>query len=186
MNLDIGNTQKIIADWRGDDLRQLAYALATTHHETGGTMLPVREKGGKNPAAYFFKMYDPDSPDVGRAELARRMGALAGDGVVFYGRGYAQITWRPNYVKFEKLLKQDFTSSALAADRVLEHTNAFEVLYIGMTKGLFTGKKLSDYINAKRCDYLNARRIINGRDCAQMVADKAAAYFGALQARATG
>ena len=33
-----------------------------------------------------------------------------------------------------------------------------------MHKGLFTGKKLSDYINATKTDYLNARRIINGVD----------------------
>ncbi len=39
----------------GKDLRWLAYALATTHHETGARMQPVHERGGKR---YFFKMYD--------------------------------------------------------------------------------------------------------------------------------
>ena len=35
---------------------------------------------------------------------------------------------------------------------------------VGMRKGLFTGKKLGDYIGASGCDYKNARRIINGVD----------------------
>ncbi len=33
-----------------------------------------------------------------------------------------------------------------------------------MIQGLFTGKKLSDYINASKCDYDYARRIINSTD----------------------
>jgi len=33
---------------------------------------------------------------------------------------------------------------------------------IGMIKGLFTGKKLSDYLTDTKKDYFNARRIING------------------------
>jgi hypothetical protein len=44
MNLTIGNTQKIIAAFKGDDIRHLAYMLAITHKETGGKMLPVRER----------------------------------------------------------------------------------------------------------------------------------------------
>jgi hypothetical protein len=39
------------------DDRWLAYALATTYHETAFTMQPINEKGG---AKYFFNMYDKD------------------------------------------------------------------------------------------------------------------------------
>jgi hypothetical protein len=44
---------------------------------------------------------------------------------------------------------------------------------IGMEKGLYTGKKLSDYINQSRCDYVQSRRIINGMDRAKLIADYA-------------
>ena len=179
MNLTVGNTQKIIDSWRGD-LRQLAYMLATAYHETAGTMLPIKEYGGKNPDIYFHKMYDPESPDPSRAKLAKKMGALAGDGVMFYGRGYVQITWRPNYVKFEKLLAKDFTSSIKAADRLLDHDIALFTMAHGMQNGSFTGKKLSDYINDTKTDYVGARRIINGTDCAQKIADLAAEYYRLL------
>ncbi len=179
INLTTGNTQKIIDSWDGD-LRQLAYMLATAYHETGGKMIPVREKYSKNPDEYFHRMYDPESPDPDRAKLAKKMGALHGDGVIFYGRGYPQITWRPNYLKFEKILKQDLTSSAKAADKLLDHDTALFVMAYGMQNGSFTGKKLSDYINDTKTDYVGARRIINGTDCAQKIADLAAEYYRLL------
>ena len=53
------------------DNRWVAYALATVCHETEKTMQPIREKGSK---AYFFRMYDKDSPDAGRRRVAARLG----------------------------------------------------------------------------------------------------------------
>lgn len=176
IDLNLGNTQKIIGSWFGRK-PELAYILATIYHETAGTMLPIRERGGDK---YFFKMYDPQSFVPSRAALAIKMGARNGDGVIFYGRGYVQITWRQNYLKFENLLKQDFTSSALAADKMLEHDNAIFAAIYGMERGFFTGKKLSDYINPEKTDYVGARRIINGADCAQKIADLAAEYYRLL------
>jgi hypothetical protein len=35
-------------------------------------------------------------------------------------------------------------------------------MVIGMEKGIFTGRKLSDYITKEKADYYNARKIING------------------------
>jgi putative chitinase len=169
---------KLINLWKGDDLRQLAYVLATVHHETAGTMLPIRERGNRG---YFFRMYDPKSYVPSRASLAKRMGALPGDGEIFYGRGYAQLTWRANYEKFGKLLKMDFTSSVTAADKVLDPEISAKVLFLGMEHGLFTGKKLSDYFNDRTEDWFNARKIVNGLDRAQDIANLAKEYFRKLQ-----
>jgi hypothetical protein len=49
-----------------------------------------------------------------------------------------------------------------------------------MKKGVFTGKKLSDYINATSKNYFSARRIINGTDRAQDVANYAVIFEKAL------
>ncbi|WP_313025331.1 hypothetical protein [Pseudomonas lopnurensis] len=42
-----------------------------------------------------------------------------------------------------------------------------------MKEGIFTGKKLAHYINASGVDYVEARRIINGADQQQLIADYA-------------
>ena len=69
------------------DDRWLAYALATTYHETAFTMQPIHEKGGPK---YFFYMYDKDG---GRPKVAAALGnSQKGDGVLFHGRGYVQLT----------------------------------------------------------------------------------------------
>lgn len=161
---------------RVKDLRHKAYILATVYHETGGTMKPVRERGGPK---YFFKMYDPGSPDPDRAKQAKRMGALPGDGVIYYGRGYVQITWRLNYRKFGKHLRIDLENNP---DLALEPDNAHRILIDGMTLGMFTGKKLSDYLNDTKCDWVNARRIVNGLDCAEKIAFLAQEYYADLRA----
>jgi hypothetical protein len=45
---------------------------------------------------------------------------------------------------------------------------------VGMTQGLFTGRKLGDCIHDGNCDYRNARRIINGLDQCALIAEYAA------------
>jgi len=52
---------------------------------------------------------------------------------------------------------------------------------LGMRAGLFTGKKLADYINAQGCDYRNARKIINALDRADLIAGYAKTLEGILR-----
>jgi putative chitinase len=177
---------QIVRAWNdapGDlDLRWLAYALATVYHETARTMQPIREKGSD---AYFFRMYDKDSADEARRKVAERLGNVkAGDGVLFHGRGYVQITGRRNYKLFERRLGVDLTSDAEAADRMLEPRYAAKVMLQGMTQGLFTGKALSDYFTEKKSDWVNARRIINGVDRAEDIAGYAEKFHAALLTKA--
>jgi len=157
-------------------LKQLAYVLATVHHETAGTMDSIRERGGPK---YFFKMYDPESPLPERARLAAKMGAYPGDGVIYYGRGPGQLTWRRNYERFGKRLGLDLVGNP---DLALDPETGVRILFDGMIHGLFTGKRLSDYITAEKCDYYNARRTINGvvPVVAENIARKAEEYYGRL------
>ena len=159
------------------DDRWLAYALGTAFHETQFTMQPIREFGGKD---YFFRMYDPASSVPRRAAIARSMGAQPGDGVVFYGRGYVQLTWRANYAKMGKAFGVDLTSSAAAADQVLQAELAARIMFKGMEEGSFTTKKFSDYFNATTENWKNARRIINGNDCDEMIAVYAKKFYAAI------
>lgn len=143
------------------DPRHVAYALATAYHETAHTFAPIREYGKH----LYFAKYEPGTPN------GKRLGnVLRGDGIKFKGRGYVQITGRANYERFSRLLNVDLlTTPDLALDPLI----SYRIMALGMRGGLFTGKKLADYINATRTDYVNARRVINGLDRAELIAEYA-------------
>lgn len=141
----------ILTEWerRGlTDKRWLAYMLATTFHEVAGTMQPIEEYGrGRN------KMY----------------GRAGKNGKVFYGRGLVQLTWASNYIVMGKVLGIDlFNKPELA----LHLDIAVKILFEGMIRGLFTGRKLSDYFNHKTDNVIQARRIINGVRRGEILPDK--------------
>lgn len=116
---------------------QLAYILATVQHETAGTFMPLDEYGGSK------TRYAP-----------------------YWGRGYVQLTWKANYLKYAVLTGKDLVNHPeLAKDPQI----AAYILVHGFRTGAFTGKKISDYIGSN-CDFINARRCINGTDRAEAIA----------------
>jgi hypothetical protein len=141
------------------DLRNLqwaAYMLATVKHECADTWQPITERG---PKSYF------DQYETGTAKGRRLGNTEPGDGWRFRGRGYVQITGRANYQKMKEELGLGPAADLVAdPDQALRPAIAYRIMSVGMRKGLFTGKKLGDYITPDSCDYRNARRIINGLD----------------------
>ena len=139
------------------DIRWLAYALATTFHETAFTMQPIREFGrGRG------KKYGRRDPETGQ---------------VYYGRGFVQLTWRDNFEKASRALGIDFVRNP---DLVMQPENAAFIMFQGMADGWFTGHEFADHINAGKRDYYNARRIINGTDKAGTIAGYALKFEAAL------
>ena len=149
-------------------VEELAYVLATVKHETAHTMRPIVEKGGRE---YFLQMYDMTGPHKSRAAVLGN--SKPGDGPLFCGRGYVQITGRNNYRKFG--------IEATPAD-ALKPEIAARILFDGMIFGKFTGLSLSDCIKPGVPDFLGARRIINGRDCDALISGYAKAFLRALNA----
>lgn len=161
-----------LCETEGLTTEQTAYCLATAWHETGTTLQPITEKGPVN----YFNKYDT-------GPIAARLGntqELDGDGYKFRGRGYVQITGTFNYRTFSNILNVDLISSP---DLALDINNAGTIMIEGMKRGLFTGKKLTDYINDSKTDYFNSRRIINGIDRAQIIANYAVIFESALKAQ---
>lgn len=159
------------------DRRHLAYCLATTFHETGFTMEPVKERGGRD---YYLRLYDIVGDNPARA---RKMGnTKAGDGAKYCGRGYVQLTWKSNYEKCEILTGVPLLTYP---ERAMEPDVAATIMFYGMWSGLFTGRKLSHYIRGAKADYTQARRIINGMDKASDIAAYARKFQSALLAAAT-
>ena len=151
-----------------------AYALATAYHETAGTMQPIRERGGPQ---YLTNAYDVRGDNPARA---KRFGnTTPGDGVRYCGRGYVQLTWRSNYDKLGNLLGYPLAGNP---DLAMRPDIAAQILVRGMADGLFTGKKLADYITNAKCDFVGARRIINGIDKAAKIAGHAETFLAALKA----
>jgi peptidoglycan hydrolase-like protein with peptidoglycan-binding domain len=88
----------------------------------------------------------------------------------YYGRGYVQLTHRSNYQKYSEILGVDLVSNP---DRALERSIALFVLVHGMAYGIFTGRRLGEYVNVNQTDFYNARRVVNGTDRAQHIANLA-------------
>ena len=153
---------------------QLKYILATAQHETNNTFDPVREaywvrnkfikKFGKIKGAKRFENWGKKRFKTTRSEISY---------YPYYGRGYVQLTWKHNYVKFNEILhKFEVTEADIVAnpDMVLNTKVAAFILVYGMVHGSFTGRKLDHYINDSKTDFIGARRIINGRDKAKHIA----------------
>jgi len=144
-----------------DDIRKLAYILATAFHETGGRMVAVREGFAKSDksARHIIRNYK-----YGKVH--------EGTGHVYYGRGHVQLTWAQNYRRMGNILNIPlYENPDLALDPQISAT----ILVEGMTRGIsgkgdFTGKSLADYFNDNIDDPIGARRIVNGTDKDKLIA----------------
>jgi predicted chitinase len=147
-------------------IEYLAYALATTYHETARTMLPIEEYGKGAGRPYG----EPDSVT----------------GKTYYGRGYVQLTWKENYDNASReILDANFQKGNvdLVNNPELAMTifNAAQIALFGMLEGWFTGKSLDDYKTETGFNYVGARRIINGTDKAQTIAGYAHEFESAIR-----
>lgn len=157
----VSGTSAILDEWERrklTDLRWLAYMLGTVKWECDGTMQPIIEGGG---IKYLkSKKYYP-----------------------WYGRGYVQLTWERNYRAFQPAVLKLFGLDIVAnPDAALDPKAAAYIMFEGMQRGTFTGKKLADYFNDNKTDWVNARRVINGTDRAVEIAAISKQFFADLTA----
>jgi len=155
------------------DLRWAAYMLATVKHECANRWHPIIEFGKRS----YFDKYEADTA------LGKRLGNRdPGDGWRYRGRGYVQITGRANYERMTKALGLSPEESLVDdPEQTLRPEIAYRIMSVGMRKGLFTGKKLGDYISGETCDYRNARRMINGLDQADTIRGFAVTFENLLR-----
>ncbi len=180
----------------GLPLKQLSYVLATAYHETGGKMQPVNENLNYTSAARIREVwpkrftsqaaaipYVRNPQGLANRVYADRMGngpESSGDGWRFRGRALPQLTGRENYAKASRLVGVDLVANPEAANG---SAVSARILIEGMRSGMFTGKRLSDFISGDRADYVGARAIINAdvKANGEIIAGYATAFENALR-----
>lgn len=183
----LGFLSYLEADKYITDIRWQAYILATAKHEVAGTWHPIHEYGDRK---YFINRYGSQT----------KVGKILGndtpeEGADYAGRGWPQVTGENNYEMLEKALPKEYPeviarweaahgkkfdltvgdqpNDSSDPDAMMDPEIAYCAMSYAMRKGAFTGVGLAKYINTDKCDYVNARKIINGLDCAQKIAEYA-------------
>lgn len=143
---------------QGLPLHHMANVLAQVRRETGGLMGPIKET-----VMPYHKDKNPsDAEVIRRLNNAFSSGQLPWVKTVYwrdgeFGRGQIQVTHKPNRLKFGVTNRDDLLKLEVSA----------RVAVQGMSKGMFTGRKLSDYTFPSSLDAApdhNPRRIVNGKD----------------------
>lgn len=178
MDMELGLTRAIIKECsdRGMLRNQVAYVLATGYHESAHTMRPIKE----TVMAHHKDKFPSDGVVIGRLNRwyktkSPNVTPYWRDG--WFGRGLVQITHFDNYKRVGKAIGVDLASDPSAA---LDDKVAIDVLITGMDAGLFTGKRLDDYVTLQKSDFVGARRVVNGTDKDDEIADIARKYDAAL------
>lgn len=170
--------------YRVSDPWHVAHIMAHVYHETGGTMAAVKETvmpshKDRNPS---------DAEVIRRLDTAFKNGKLPWVKTPYwrngaFGRGQIQVTHHDNYVKLGKAIGVDMSKDYSLA---LDLKNSATVAVVGMSRGLFTGKKLSDYkfpAALNNPPESHPRRIVNGKDGTDAkVATYTKAFYSALVA----
>lgn len=148
-------------------LIRCAYVMATGYWESGRTMHPVKEAYWKDEAWRKRNLrYYP-----------------------WYGRGLIQTTWEDNYRAIARAMGLPEDTFTKDPDKLLTFEYALPALFVGMEKGIYTGKDLDDYIDLQDEDdaedlreYVAARRIVNGTDRAAAIGQLALVFEKGLKA----
>jgi predicted chitinase len=143
---------------RGLTKPQIAYVLATADHESDsfGTL----------------EEYASGDRYEGRGDLGN---SEPGDGRRYKGRGYVQLTGRRNYASYAAITGLSLTKLPV----LLMNWPALSVFVIfdGMTRGAYTGRRLDEFVNGTRQDFFNARQVVNGHDRADKIAAQAVSFM---------
>jgi len=142
-------------------LRQFAYILGTVWHESAQTMNAIREGANKSdPIISDAQAYSRVTNYLRRVGRGTSYATRKANGVSYYGRGPVQVTWEDNYRKMGPILGVDLLNNP---DLLLQEPYGTRSVFEGMTRGTYTGRKLSQYITPHKTEYFNARDIVNGR-----------------------
>lgn len=155
-----------------------AAGLATSYHETGKRMVPVRE-GFASSTAEAIRILDR-AWAAGQLKWVSTPYWRSG----WFGRGDAQVTHEDNYRKIGEAIGVNLLADP---DLMLRPDVSAAALIVGMERGLYTGKSLPGVLGRdngrkSRADYVRTRPIINGKDRDDLIAGYCLVFEAALVA----
>lgn len=176
-----------------------AYMLSTVRRETAYTFMPIHEYGGTK---YFIRRYGSQT------RVGKRLGNdTPEEGAIYAGRGDTQTTGEDNYERAEEALRREYPeivadferrtgrlfdltvgdqpNDLSDPDNMLDPAISYAVMSFGMRTGMFTGRKLSQFVKNGKPNYLGMRGIINGTDHDDLFAADAQAFEKILTASLT-
>ena len=157
----------IIDRWevrKDDDLKRLAFILATARRESEGRWDPIREAPGCSTETCREQAIGrllKKRADARGVKPRPNYALPAANGQRYYGRGYIQLTFESSYAQADKKMG---TGTLLHdnPDKVMDRDIAVKILVDGMLEGWFGNKQpLSTYLNANKADWINARNNVN-------------------------
>lgn len=179
----------------------LGYCFATAHHETGGAMVPRVENLTYTTASRIKAVWPSRfASEAAAAPYVRNPQALANkvyggrlgnvgpnDGWDFRGMGLVQATGRDNARRGTKRLRE---LGYLTADQDLEQTPtlmlnpdiAAAMLFVGLSEGWYTGKRLAQFFGTGLENPVGARAIVNPDSNGADIAVTYRAFANALRA----
>lgn len=186
-------------------LQQTAYVLATAKHETGsfqfltelGSDAYLSQYNGRSDLCNVIPNDGPRFRGRGYVQLtgrcnytkytAKELRVL--DPAYQDGSEAQQANLRPIINRYDDYSSVLSTKANLLANPtyiVDDLRGAGGILVGGMDRGLFTGKKLPDYINSSSTNYTEARRTVNGMDKASQIAGYARTFEDQLRSCNSG
>ena len=155
----INRVSAIAFDEFGLGVAHTSYILATSYHETGKRMHPVREGYGTSDADTIRRL--DAAYKAGKLPWVRKPYWRSG----YFGRGEVQLTWLTNYKKMQRVVAKYFPDVNIVENPnvLLDRPEVSSLILVyGMVHGLFTGHKLADFGDGNpRFDFATARDIVN-------------------------
>ncbi|WP_018261873.1 hypothetical protein [Methylobacterium sp. WSM2598] len=182
----------------------LAYCFATAFHETGRKMQPTAENLNYSSAARIRAVWPSRFPTLASAEpYVRNPRALANkvyggrlgntgpdDGWTYRGMGLVQATGKDNARRCTTRLRalgyiRPGDDLVATPEMMLTEPTAAAMLFVGLTDGWYTGKKLSDFFGppgSGRENPIAARAMVNPDGNGPLIATYHSAFKAALVA----
>lgn len=180
----VDNISKILDHFDKNDydisLGGLASYLGQCEHESAHTYAPIRERGGRNYFRYLIHRLGIDTLD--EAWMFRGWGRIQTTGEINFETAVKLINKHYGYQVFESAKRLGAWLLDATHDKGLESDYDLIVGFTCCSKGLYTGKKLNDYIKADGTyDLYYSRRVVNGLDRAMTIAETSRVFYNALR-----